>query len=206
MPGHSAEGRSWGGLPLVVDTSAWARAGRAEVARAVDGPQGAVGARSDAEAVVAGRVGIGETYVAPVRVTFDLFEDTKRGARSRPRAASDEVPTALERLCAALAGDWVKGNNAIAWRESDQGSGLRFSRLKVDGSNLSDGTIDYQANGGCRTARSDANGEFARDFTPCTQGPYLRYYPLRTEWFSDGQHEIAICVQDDRRTQHKQRA
>ena len=33
MPGRSAEGRSWGGLPLVVDTSAWARAGRAEVRR-----------------------------------------------------------------------------------------------------------------------------------------------------------------------------
>ena len=101
-----------------------------------------------------------------------------------------------------FAGDWVKGNNAIAWRESDQGSGLRFSRLKVDGSTLSDGTIDYQANGGCRTGYSDANGEFARDFTPCTQGPYLRYYPLRTEWFSDGQHQLATCVQDFAQYQH----
>ena len=101
-----------------------------------------------------------------------------------------------------LAGDWVKGNNAIAWRESDVGSGLRFSRLKVDGATLSDGTIDYQANGGCRTGHSDANGEFARDFTPCTQGPYLRYYPLRTEWFSDGQHQISTCVQDFAQYQH----
>ena len=101
-----------------------------------------------------------------------------------------------------LAGDWVKGNNAIAWRESDQGLGLRFSRLKVDGSTPSDGTIDYQANGGCRTGHSDANTEFARDFTPCTQGPYLRYYPLRTEWFSDGSHQIAICVQDFAQYQH----
>ena len=101
-----------------------------------------------------------------------------------------------------FAGDWVKGNNAIAWRESDQGSGLRFSRLKVDGSTLSDGTIDYQANGGCRTGRSDANSEFARDFTPCTQGPYLRYYPLRTEWFSDGQHQLSICLQDFAQYQH----
>ena len=101
-----------------------------------------------------------------------------------------------------LAGDWVRGNNAIAWRESDQGSGLRFSRLKLDGATLSDGTIDYQANGGCRTGHSDANGEFARDFTPCTQGPYLRYYPLRTEWFSDGQHQISTCVQDFAQYQH----
>ncbi|HET6571864.1 MAG TPA: carboxypeptidase-like regulatory domain-containing protein [Solirubrobacterales bacterium] len=101
-----------------------------------------------------------------------------------------------------LAGDWVRGNNAIAWRESDQGSGLRFSRLKVDGATLSDGTIDYQANGGCRTGHSDANGEFARDFTPCTAGPYLRYYPLRTEWFSDGAHQLATCVQDFAQYQH----
>jgi hypothetical protein len=101
-----------------------------------------------------------------------------------------------------FAGDWVKGNNAIAWRESDVGSGLRFSRLKVDSATLSDGTIDYQANGGCRTGHSDANGEFARDFTPCTQGPYLRYYPLRTEWFSDGQHQLSTCVQDFAQYQH----
>ena len=93
-------------------------------------------------------------------------------------------------------------NNAIAWRESDQGSGLRFSRLRVDGATLSDGTIDYQANGGCRTGHSDANGEFARDFTPCTQGPYLRYYPLRTEALSDGAHQLAICVQDFAQYQH----
>ena len=101
-----------------------------------------------------------------------------------------------------LSGDWVRGNNAIAWRESDVGSGLRFSRLKVDGATLSDGTIDYQANGGCRTAHSDANGEFARDFTPCTQGPYVRYYGLRTEELSDGQHQLSTCVQDFAQYQH----
>jgi hypothetical protein len=101
-----------------------------------------------------------------------------------------------------LAGDWVKGNNPIAWRESDQGSGLRFSRLKADGATLSDGTIDYQANGGCRTGRSDANGEFARDFTPCTQGPYLRYYGLETKSFADGQHQLSTCVQDFAQYQH----
>lgn len=101
-----------------------------------------------------------------------------------------------------LAGDWVKGNNAIAWRESDLGSGLRFSRLKLDGATLSDGTIDYQANGGCRTGHSDANGDFARDFTPCTQGPYLRYYGLRTEELSDGAHQLGTCVQDFAQYQH----
>ena len=101
-----------------------------------------------------------------------------------------------------LNGDWVRGDNAIAWRESDEGSGLRFSRLKVDGSTLSDGTIDYQANGGCRTGHSDANGEFAADFTPCPRGPYLRYYGLYTEGLSDGQHQLQICLQDYSQYQH----
>ncbi len=95
-----------------------------------------------------------------------------------------------------LAGDWVRGNNPVAWRESDVGSGLRFSRLRVDGAVLGDGTIDYQQNGGCRTGRSDANGEFARDFEPCTPGPYLRYYGLETAALSDGAHSFSVCLQD----------
>jgi hypothetical protein len=101
-----------------------------------------------------------------------------------------------------LAGDWVKGNNPIAWRESDVGSGLRLSRLRVDGAVLPDGTIDYQENGGCRTGHSDANGEFARDMQPCTPGPYLRYYGLETASLPDGQHQISICVQDFSQYQH----
>ncbi len=95
-----------------------------------------------------------------------------------------------------LAGEWVRGETPISWRESDLGSGLRFSRLRIDGATLPDGTIDYQENGGCRTGRSDANGEFARDFQPCTPGPYLRYYGLRTAELSDGSHQLSVCVQD----------
>jgi hypothetical protein len=101
-----------------------------------------------------------------------------------------------------LAGDWVKGNNPIEWRESDVGSGLRLSRLRIDGADLPEGTIDYQANGGCRTGHSDANGEFARDFQPCTPGPYVRYYGLETTSLADGQHGISICVQDFSQYQH----
>lgn len=101
-----------------------------------------------------------------------------------------------------LAGDWVRGQNPVAWRESDAGSGLRFSRLRVDGAVLGDGTIDYQANGGCRTGRSDANGEFARDFLPCTPGPYLRYYGLDTAKLSDGAHAFSVCLQDYAQYQH----
>jgi len=97
---------------------------------------------------------------------------------------------------ATVNGSWVRGEQAISWHESDQGSGLRFSRLKVDGSTLGDGTIDYQANGGCDIGSSGASGEFARRFNPCTGGPYQRWYGLKTQNLSDGQHGFAICIQD----------
>jgi len=93
-------------------------------------------------------------------------------------------------------GVWVRGEQAISWYESDQGSGLRFSRLKVDGNTLGDGTIDYQANGGCDTGWSGASGEFARRFNPCTGGPYQRWYGLKTQNIPDGQHTFSICLQD----------
>ena len=93
-------------------------------------------------------------------------------------------------------GSWVRGEQAISWHESDQGSGLRFSRLKVDGHTLGDGTIDYQANGGCDIGSSGASGEFARRFNPCTGGPYQRWYGLKTQSLSDGQHGLGICIQD----------
>jgi hypothetical protein len=99
-------------------------------------------------------------------------------------------------------GSWVRGYQALSWFESDQGSGLRFSRLKVDNATLGDGTIDYQANGGCNTGYSDYNHEFARVFQPCTRGPYQRWYGLETKNFSDGQHELAICLQDYGQYQH----
>jgi len=93
-------------------------------------------------------------------------------------------------------GSWVRGEQPISWHESDQGSGLRFSRLKVDGHTLGDGTIDYQANGGCDIGSSGASGEFARRFNPCTGGPYQRWYGLKTQNIADGQHAFAICLQD----------
>lgn len=93
-------------------------------------------------------------------------------------------------------GTWVRGETAISWYESDQGSGLRFSRLKVDGNALGDGTIDYQANGGCDIGWSGASGEFARRFNPCPGGTYQRWYGLKTQNIADGQHSFAICLQD----------
>lgn len=97
---------------------------------------------------------------------------------------------------ATINGQWVRGEQALAWHESDEGSGLRFSRLKVDGATLGDGTIDYRATGGCDIGSSGPSGEFARRFDPCAKGPYRRHYGLRTQELSDGAHQLAICVQD----------
>jgi hypothetical protein len=110
-------------------------------------------------------------------------------------------------------GEWVRGYQVLAWREFDQGSGLRFSRLGTDGSVFADGTIDYQANGGCHIGYRDGGREFGRSLQPCGSGPYLRYYGFETKSLPDGQHTLAICLQDyaqyinhaetcDRRTIH----
>ena len=114
---------------------------------------------------------------------------------------------------AIIRGEWVRGYNPLSWFESDQGSGLRFSRLKVDNATLGDGTIDYQGNGGCRIGYRDGGREFGKSLQPCTLGPYQRWYGLETKNISDGQHTLGICLQDygqyknggetcDRRTVH----
>jgi hypothetical protein len=97
---------------------------------------------------------------------------------------------------ATVRGDWVRGYQALSWREADEGSGLRFSRLGADGGVFADGTIDYQANGGCRIGYRDGGREFGKGFQPCTPGPYQRWYGLETKRLSDGQHTLSICLQD----------
>jgi hypothetical protein len=92
-------------------------------------------------------------------------------------------------------GAWVRGTQAIGWSESEQGSGLRFSRLKLDGAVPGGGTIDY--GGSCDLGWTGTTGEFARRFNPCpTGGPYQRSYGLNTASLGDGQHSLAVCVQD----------
>ncbi|MGB7589091.1 MAG: hypothetical protein WBM00_10320, partial [Solirubrobacterales bacterium] len=128
-------------------------------------------------------------------------------------ANDKQNPSASFVDAAIIRGEWVRGYNPLSWFESDQGSGLRFSRLKVDGATLGDGVIDYQANGGCRIGYRDGGREFGKSLQPCILGPYQRWYGLETKNFSDGQHELAICLQDysqylhgedscDRRTVH----
>lgn len=94
-----------------------------------------------------------------------------------------------------LQGRWVKGAQNVTWQSSDNGSGLRFERLRVDGAQRY--VLDYQAIGACDTAYTSTNGEFARKFQPCpTGGPYGRSYSLDTGGLGDGQHNLSICTQD----------
>lgn len=97
---------------------------------------------------------------------------------------------------AMIRGEWVRGAQVTSWREFDQGSGLRFSRLGADGAVFADGTIDYGARGDCQIGYRDGGREFGKGFQPCFPGPWLRYYELATQNLSDGEHTLAICLQD----------
>jgi hypothetical protein len=125
--------------------------------------------------------------------------------RSAPQVAFEDGAT--------VRGDWVRGYQVLAWRDYDQGSGLRLSQLGMDGAVFGDGTIDYEAGGGCRIGHRDGGREFGKSLQPCILGPFLRYYGLETKTIRDGEHSLAICLQDysqhinhtetcDRRTIH----
>jgi hypothetical protein len=92
-----------------------------------------------------------------------------------------------------LSGQWVRGTQNVTWDTSDNGSGLRFERLRVDGAQRY--LIDHR--GSCNLDATEASGEFARDFQPCpTGGPYGRAYSLDTTGLADGAHTVQACSQD----------
>lgn len=92
-----------------------------------------------------------------------------------------------------MGGGWVRGTHAITWNASDNGSGLRFERLRVNGAERQ--VLDHR--GSCDLGYSGPNGEFARQFQPCpTGGPYGRSYALDTAGVPDGERTIQVCAQD----------
>lgn len=92
-----------------------------------------------------------------------------------------------------LSGQWAKGTQNVTWNVSDQGSGMRFERLRVDGGERH--TIDWR--GSCNIDSNGGVGEFARDFRPCpTGGPWGRVFGLNTTSLADGAHTIQVCSQD----------
>ena len=80
---------------------------------------------------------------------------------------------------------------------TDQGSGLRFSRLKVDGATRGDGTIDYAGQRRLRhrlDRRPAASSPAAS--TPAPAAPTSAGTASTPQSIPDGAHGLAICLQD----------
>lgn len=91
-----------------------------------------------------------------------------------------------------LSGAWVKGAQNVTYDVSEQGSGMRFEHLRIDGGDRN--TIDWR--GQCNIDSNGGVGEFARDFRPCPEGGWSRSIPLDTASLSDGAHTLQVCGQD----------
>jgi hypothetical protein len=91
-----------------------------------------------------------------------------------------------------LGGAWVKGGQSVTYDVFDQGSGMRFEHLRIDGGERN--TIDWR--GQCNIDSNNGVGEFARDFKPCPEGGWSRSVPVDTASLSDGAHTVQVCSQD----------
>ncbi|HET8956151.1 MAG TPA: hypothetical protein VFN18_10890 [Solirubrobacterales bacterium] len=103
-----------------------------------------------------------------------------------PRTVLDSANSAL------LSGNWVRGAQGFKWGVWEEGSGVRFERVRVDGATVS--TIDHRAE--CNLDSNPGVGEFARDFRPCPTGVPQQNYVLDTAKLSDGSHTVGVCTQD----------
>jgi hypothetical protein len=94
---------------------------------------------------------------------------------------------------ALLSGKWVRGDQPVSWATADEGSGLRYEWLRVDGAERA--VVDRT--GQCNIGSNPATGEFARDFVPCPRGGWFDHATsLDTAGLSDGAHSLQACVQD----------
>jgi hypothetical protein len=94
---------------------------------------------------------------------------------------------------AILSGGWVRGGQPVSWNDSENGSGLRMERLRIDGTPI------YEINfvNSCNLGSSQVNGEFARVFQPCpVGGPWAHVWEVGTAGLSDGAHTLSACAQD----------
>lgn len=88
---------------------------------------------------------------------------------------------------------WARGAQPVTYNVADNGSGLRWERVRVDG--VVRFTLDHRS--ACDLGYSQANLEFARVFQPCpTGGPYAHSFNLDTATLSDGAHILQACDQD----------
>lgn len=115
-------------------------------------------------------------------IVFVLSDDSD----SRPEFTRIDAPL--------LAGRWVKGSQNVTFNVSDSGSGIRWERMYVDGSEL--WSQDHGPE--CNTSSTQSNGEWARAYQPCpTGGPWDRSIAINTAAFKDGSsHTVQVCTQD----------
>ena len=92
-----------------------------------------------------------------------------------------------------MSGAWAKGSQAVTFNHADNGSGLRFTYVRVDG--VERFRWDHRAQ--CNLDASQANGEYARVFQPCpVGGPWPVSAALDTAVLGDGVHTLQACAQD----------
>ena len=93
---------------------------------------------------------------------------------------------------ALMNGAWTRGAQPVTWDVSDQGSGLRWERVYVDGAERD--TVDD--GGECDLGWTSTTGEFARLFRPCNGGPFSHSFNFDTTAVPDGAHTLQVCAQD----------
>lgn len=94
-----------------------------------------------------------------------------------------------------MSGRWVRGTQAATFRWNELGSGIRYERIRIDGSER--WAIDHLATRECDIGSSQASGEFARVFQPCAVASNIsRAYSFDTAGLADGPHTLQACIQD----------
>ncbi|HEU5105550.1 MAG TPA: hypothetical protein VFU11_06885 [Solirubrobacterales bacterium] len=94
-----------------------------------------------------------------------------------------------------LGGAWSKGTQAVTYKWTEHGSGIRFERVRVDGGERF--SIDHIAANQCNRDARDGVGEFARNFNACPTADNInRSFDLDTTGLSDGTHTLQACTQD----------
>jgi len=92
-----------------------------------------------------------------------------------------------------MGGQWVRGTQTATWQVAEEGSGLRFEQLRVDGNQRY--VLDH--GGACKVGTNAATGEFGLIFRPCpTTTPVGHSTSLDTATLADGLHAMQVCVQD----------
>jgi hypothetical protein len=94
-----------------------------------------------------------------------------------------------------MQGGWVRGAQTATFSWTENGSGIRYERIRIDGAER--WSIDHVATGECNRDSWGGVGEFARNFQPCATASNIgRGYSFDTASLPDGAHSMTACTQD----------